>query len=193
MNRENFEKLLQANREAPAELFNMDVFFGAPTACGTPACLLGNLALRPDLQSTFVYKKPMRPVNFGHVGTAEREYIHLDGAEVCEHFGITSEQADALFDSDGCNNAGTNRDKALAYVEHFMATGETPHDCDGFDDEECDDEECDCDGSGGYDEDEDEEGGIILELRLDEKDIIDEGFDADALPVAHGSADVEEV
>lgn len=145
MNREHFEKLLQATREAPAETFNMSVFAGQPTACGTPACLLGNYALRTDLQSEFRAKTDDY---MGHiVSTATGQRAHLDGLAVCEHFDITSEQADALFDADGCNDAGTDRDKAIAYVEHFMATGETPYveyeyDDDDDDDGWTDDEVC---------------------------------------------------
>lgn len=143
MNRENFEKLLQANREAKPETFNMAVFLGQPTACGTPACLLGNYALRTDMQSAFAAKpsafaaKPAGEADAMGlvVSTKTGRAVWCDDLDVREHFDITSEEADRLFDADGCNSAGTDRDKALAYVEHFMATGETPSDCGGC--EEC--------------------------------------------------------
>jgi hypothetical protein len=144
MNRENFEKLLRATREAPADLFNMRMFVGAPTACGTPACLLGNYALREDLQNAFVADAETA-TNMGRIfdaGSGLR--VWCNDPSVCDHFGITEEQADRLFAANGCNNAGTDHDKAIAYVEHFMTTGETPYDaCD--DDDECEDDECEDD------------------------------------------------
>lgn len=131
MNRENFEKLLQANREAKPELFNMALFVGEPNTCGTPACLLGNLALRPDLQSAF----RAVPRNGGGIIGPDAMQVFSDDVQVQEYFDITQDQAIHLFDAAGCNNARTDRDKALAYVEHFMATGETPSDYD-FDEDD---------------------------------------------------------
>lgn len=136
MNRENFEKLLRANREAPAELFDMGVFAGAPTACGTPACLFGNYALRKDLQSAFVAVPGNVLCGMGYVASTETgRPTWSDGSEVCEHFDISNGEANRLFGHNGCNDAGTDREKALAYVEHFLATGETPPRCCGC--EEC--------------------------------------------------------
>jgi hypothetical protein len=139
MNRENFEKLLQANREAPSEVFDMRLFIGKQTECGTPACLLGNLALRRDLQNE------IKVVSGWSVVDNEGHPVWCDGTLVRKYFDITARQAGLLFGEDGCNRAGTNRDKALAYVEHFMATGETPYD-------EDEDEDAD------YDYDYDDEG-----------------------------------
>ncbi len=161
MNRENFEKLLKANREAPAELFDMALFCGMPTPCGTPACLLGNYALRTDLQSTFFVCAAVH-TSFRCPGclraTGHDETVWVDGNEVCEHFDITQKQAGRLFAEDGCNNARTDRDAAIAYLEHFMATGETPpppdEDPDPFED---DDDECDCDCDLCREEAEDED------------------------------------
>lgn len=138
MNRKNFEKLLRANREAPADVFNMAQICGTPTACGTPACLLGNYALRTDIQHTFKTQAERRLQLLDAEGTS----LWIDDARVCEHFDISRKQAERLFGRDGCNNAGTDLDAALAYVEHFMATGETPHD--------------DYDNAYGEDEDEDQ-------------------------------------
>lgn len=144
MNRENFEKLLQANREAPAEAFDMNMFAGQPTACGTPACLLGNYALRVDLQDAFAAHPGESEYDMGRVVNAKTgEVVYCDEYAMLDHFDITTRQAERLFDADGCNNAGTDRAKALAYVEHFMATGETPHDCDAFDEDGWTDEEDD--------------------------------------------------
>lgn len=139
MNKANFEKLLQATREAPAEAFDMGVFCGALTPCGTPACLLGNYAMRSDLQSAFTAQQGISG-DMGRVcRTDTGDSLWIDDKYICEHFDITRGQADRLFNNNGCNNAGQDRAKALAYVERFMSTGEAPRaECDE-DDEDDDD------------------------------------------------------
>jgi hypothetical protein len=80
------------------DVFNMESFYNP--ACKTPACVLGTYASRRDLQTTFT---------ISHNGLSLIEdpdaLVWPDDQEVLRHFGITEEEARALFDADGCNDA----------------------------------------------------------------------------------------
>lgn len=71
-------------------------------------------------------------------------YIMMQAAR---HFEISHKEAEELFSATGCDNAGMDRKKALAYVEAFIARKLTekpmpddPSDPDDETDEETDEE-----------------------------------------------------
>jgi hypothetical protein len=113
-----FENLIKATLEAPKELFNMGMF---AQSCGAPACLLGNYGDRTDLQRTFILaRSPRNEHLYLKLRSRTALIVFENGKEVSEHFGITEDEASALFCPDGCNNAHTNRAKAIKYVRAFI-------------------------------------------------------------------------
>jgi hypothetical protein len=124
MNKEYLLNVAKALRESPyAAMFSMTDY--ANPACGTPMCALGHYAARQDLQSLLVLDNKRRasrydsPVFYADSGKA----VTYDSARLCEHFGISSDDADELFGPDGCDNAATPIE-AANYIEHFVAEHE---------------------------------------------------------------------
>lgn len=134
MNKQNFEILVRATQEmAHPERFAMHTYIHnaferqerhIPAEwCGTPACLLGNLATRNDLQQ-------LLKVDDGCLAWVELEcdddklgWIRYSDPRICKHFDITEDEAAALFGPEGCGGAKT-RDEALAFVAGFMFSAE---------------------------------------------------------------------
>lgn len=126
------DNLVTATKEADADTFDMTryVYDGNQpgTACGTPACLLGNYAARTDLQRFIKVELTSYPRD----ATYRSEYADLKyvrngclasymAAPVQKHFGLSQSEAENLFADDGCNDAQTDKAKALRYVRKFVA------------------------------------------------------------------------
>ena len=85
--------------------------------CGTPACVLGHVGARRDLQSF------LQLTTHGHVkyvrelAYSPREADYSD-ERLCKYYGITSAEAADLFGSNGCNDAKTPR-AAAWFIEKF--------------------------------------------------------------------------
>ena len=95
-------------------LFTMERFgWGASAShtCGSPACALGNYAIRRDVQRTFVLNEG------GDVRAGNRSVSYK--RDVTKHFGITSRQAAELFEATGCDRARTPT-QAANYIERFI-------------------------------------------------------------------------
>lgn len=101
MTDEQAQRLLdvaRACREAPrTNSFTMERF---ANPCGSPACALGNYAIRTDLQNRFSIEMS---------GTYKQYWLFLDGAlcqyddvAVCEWFGISEDESGELFSTLGC-------------------------------------------------------------------------------------------
>lgn len=128
MNLLRLNALLLANRQSP-RAFNMGSWY-SETECGTQGCLIGNYALRPDLQSTFSIGPHDTCANSFQLNCAEGyppnevhnglEY-HGVWLKLAEHFEITLNEALDLFSFVGCDGAFRDRDKAIAYIEAFIA------------------------------------------------------------------------
>ena len=97
----------------------------AMNTCGTPACALGNYAVRRDLQRNF------RLDAYGHLRSRNGKPIVLTDRNewptqhekfeyLGEYFGITEDEALELFDADGCGNAEDDHIKAAEYIEQFV-------------------------------------------------------------------------
>lgn len=140
----NWEIAKQALRESPdPEGFGMERY---AHACGTPMCVLGHYAAREDLQQHMVLG--MHPDPLGGLSflaplwrdTRERACgVHSDDEErLYELFGFTgstgregsggedfetspTEEADMLFDSDGCGEAESIED-AIGFIDRFVAS-----------------------------------------------------------------------
>lgn len=130
MNKERLLLAAMACREAKD--FRMSHFH----RCGTPGCVIGNYAARRDLQQTM----QLAPIaDGGHYGgfaigvwgatAVAREwkcYSPIRGADaeqfqmLAGYFGITHEEANELFSSDGCDSAVTG-EQAAKYIEQFVA------------------------------------------------------------------------
>lgn len=134
MNLLRMNALVVANRESPHP-FTMRWFTWPSTPCGTPACLLGNYAARTDLQSDFRMDPRLTRI-LANWGTAP-----FTSVEIAEHFDLSRWEIEALFGSKGCGGAGENREKALAYVEAFIARKLAERPAPQPDDEEDEDEE----------------------------------------------------
>jgi hypothetical protein len=118
--------VVRALEESPnPERFTMAQF---GHECGTPACALGHYCARTDLQSAFVLSKhtdrgdremPTWPAPIDDVTVA----LGFDDEEVRTHFGLTEDQAEELFGSEGCDGARTALE-AAAYIRAFVARRE---------------------------------------------------------------------
>lgn len=125
MNSIHAQRLLnvaRACRETSApQGFSMQRYGNGPAGsihrdCGTPACAMGNYAFRTDLQDVFTLDLdnafyPLRAKDHG---------AHYDSLITLNHFGISTEEAEALFGPAGCNNAQTH-EAAATYIEAFVA------------------------------------------------------------------------
>jgi hypothetical protein len=123
MNKERLLNVAKALRESekPHE-FDMGDYVND---CGTPACALGHYAFRTDLQTLCVIKNR----GDGSFLIEYREHddergydrLDFDDGSVLEHFGISIEEAEDLFSSNGCGEAQTPNE-AAEYIERFVAT-----------------------------------------------------------------------
>lgn len=86
--------------------------------CGTPACALGHYAARPDLQRLLFVGGSKRNPKLKLVASPKQDRQFSD-IKVCQHFGITEDQANELFDHDGCGGAETAIE-AAQYIERFV-------------------------------------------------------------------------
>lgn len=112
----NFKNLIRAVESAHPDDFTMETY---ANDCGTPACVLGHYASRGDLQSEFRLTSPrinMMKMVRNHAGHA----LSYVSEEVLTHFGLTPDEADALFSEGGCGQAGDDRDAALQYLRLFL-------------------------------------------------------------------------
>jgi len=128
IHRKRLLKVARALREAAdSKNFTMDIFGFAASAddekatCGTPACALGHYAARRDLQKTFKLNKfgdlimnTGRPFPTG-INTG----IFFTGGPIAEHFGLSQEEMEKLFSSEGCNYA-TTPIAAAKFIEKFV-------------------------------------------------------------------------
>lgn len=149
MNKRQANRLLnvaRALRELPhPERFTMgtylhtadDVNYGdvEPNWCGTPGCAIGTYASRPDLQRLItvefktetVYDEKtdthveVRDPTLMFTSNGDRYGFDHTDEQVQEHFGITYDETDLLFDGDGCGNAQTALE-AAAFIEKFVAS-----------------------------------------------------------------------
>lgn len=125
----------RALRESPApKEFTMEHWFHEVPdctikegSCGTPACALGHLALRKDLQTSFGYGYDGYGWGFGANLTFRGEKVQFDdvrysegGHPVLEYFGIDGFDFEALFGTEGCGRAKTTK-AAAQFIERFVA------------------------------------------------------------------------
>lgn len=112
MNKERLLNVAKACRETKfPDDFTMAKF---GHSCNTPACALGNYAVRNDLQRTFKLNKK------GELRRRNRDgFVGIDDDVVLNHFGITHDQSNELFAPYGCANAITPNE-AAEYIERFV-------------------------------------------------------------------------
>lgn len=124
MNKVNFRRMDNVVRvldEAPTNLKNsldMGEYF---SECGSPACVLGHYASRPDVQRLLRPGKRRDSYGGGLMPVAVKSgrRVGLDSEEVLSHFGITYEEAEELFGGEGCGGATTTK-AAAKYVKQFI-------------------------------------------------------------------------
>jgi len=111
---EEAPKVSEGDRYLLGSGFNMDIYgYKTDNICGSPGCAAGHYAFRRDLQKTFILNKE------GNVEV--RNDAEIDNwPAITEHFGITDQETYRLFDTDGCDNAGTDRYAAIEYIKNFI-------------------------------------------------------------------------
>lgn len=101
--------------------------------CGSPMCVLGHVAAREDLQDflkfeantgTIWYAEPLLEENADGDLVEHRAVAQYTDPQLCEWFGITQEQTEALFGVHGCDHARTI-DEAITYLEDFLHAHES--------------------------------------------------------------------
>lgn len=112
-----FRNLIRATRDASSEHFDMNRY--AHNGCGSPACVLGNYAARRDLQRT-INLDLSGPIEWIKIRDNTGRVIWYDSPTILDHFGITFREFIDLFASNGCDSAGKNQDRAVAYLESFL-------------------------------------------------------------------------
>lgn len=112
--RANLLQLIKTTHEA--EEFNM----GHYSYCGTPACILGNYAARTDWPHPFALRTDGTSP-YGWI-SLKTDTLHLmwDDEHILGHFGLVTVEADSIFSHWGCDNAGTNKEKAIRYLRKFV-------------------------------------------------------------------------
>lgn len=155
MNTKLLEACIQALRESKnPEAFFMRLYkwpFDAPLWlhaankkvkeewCGSPACVLGHLAARTDLQNVlhFVGDNMMyaqKDVNPDVTQEEQPLYAGENKGDVSAYFsdilladifGLNPDQMTALFGSNGCDGANTSQE-AIDYIERFIACNGRP-------------------------------------------------------------------
>ena len=118
------ERLLnvaKALEESPTpDAFMMELFThhgSGDHPCGTPACALGHYAARKDLQNAY----DISPT--GYIETLDEDGVFSDRCPfnvAREHFDLSKDEADELFDAGGCGNAQTIHE-ASSYIRKFVA------------------------------------------------------------------------
>lgn len=94
MNKQRLLDVARACRETPhPDRFSMDSFV---SACGTPACALGNYALRSDLQGRFRLDLEHKALLF------DGEQVNYFHEEVLDYFDIDDDEVEDLFGALGC-------------------------------------------------------------------------------------------
>lgn len=93
--------------------------------CGSPACALGNYAVRRDLQRVFYLGKlPGSSTRLFLLSVADNGLVSClvscNEGLVQRHFGISEAEAVELFSGVGCGHAQTP-EAAAAYIEAFVA------------------------------------------------------------------------
>lgn len=89
--------------------------------CGSPACALGNYAVRRDLQRVFYLGKlPEDGTRLFLRSVADNSLVSFSEGLVQRHFGISEAEAVELFSGVGCGYAKTPEAAAL-YIEAFVA------------------------------------------------------------------------
>lgn len=138
MNKELLLSVARACREADPEEFTMERYSNqhyknGAFVCSTPACALGNLAARQDLQQRLA----LAPSGWlGLDGTP----VDCDSPAMCELFDLEQAEMRELFGSFGCGGKGhyyddsldelvddeviTDPIKAAEYIENFVARKE---------------------------------------------------------------------
>ncbi len=122
----NLQNLIKANRESEKR-FDMD-YYGKEESCGTSCCVLGNYAMRPDLQSEFTLKFPpdkSRDVSAQLWHIPDDRGKGLYSTSIQKHFGLTMDECDNLFAIGGsldrvCSSA---RD-AADFIEKYIGEQE---------------------------------------------------------------------
>ncbi len=108
--------LVRSIEEAPVpSLFNMSTYgYFTKDECGSPSCALGHYAFRRDLQKTFLLNKD------GDITLRDGSDAGLWEQNIAPHFGITSNEAEELFEISGCDYAAGNRTAAIDYIKKFI-------------------------------------------------------------------------
>jgi hypothetical protein len=115
MNKQRLLDVARACRETKSpEGFTMDRF---ANQCGTPACALGNYAVRTDLQKDF----SLDPTWFPDLRFQGKPTWH-NGPLVREYFDIDHDDAEKLFGPYGCG--GSDPIKAAEFIEYFVRSHE---------------------------------------------------------------------
>lgn len=109
------------NREAPYEI-NGEESRPPLEWCGTPACVLGNLGAREDLQQLLRIRDGALEF-VEHVATDVLNIGSYSDERIRDYFDLTTNECYDMFGCDGCNDAKT-LDEALAYIESFIADNE---------------------------------------------------------------------
>lgn len=119
MNAERLLNVAKALRESSApEMFDMGSEVHAE--CGTPACAWGHYAARTDLQSLWKVGKIVGRCYFEVMRSGSCEPAWYCLPDVREHFDISWEEHEELFDPGGCDGALTPL-AAAEYIERFVA------------------------------------------------------------------------
>jgi hypothetical protein len=143
----NLFKAVQALRESPAPKdFRMSTFVNM---CGTPACVLGHLGLRRDLQRKFKFVRremtgaelednlalyrespedwsEYKPDAQGRLFDFRMTYndgelVDYEDRAIQDFFGLNPDEMFGLFDGEGCGGAQKPKE-AIRYIERFIVT-----------------------------------------------------------------------
>lgn len=111
--RDRMLRAARSVREAAPEDFTMAAF----SRCGTPACVLGHYAARDDLQDAFEIH-----VEHDWIRRSDGSGIPFGYCDVyvLKHFGISHDEANELFSTEGCGGAVTP-EAADIYIRKFIA------------------------------------------------------------------------
>ena len=136
--RGNLLNVVRALREAQEDShfvqdFTMRRFVNT---CGTPGCALGHYAHRRDLQSMFVMVQPngnsagieyANETDFVKLASwsIPRAWVRFGDKALQDHFGITLDETEELFEATGCNSAKTLAE-AADYIENIFVPRKWP-------------------------------------------------------------------
>lgn len=89
--------------------------------CGTPACVIGQLAARTDLQSFLRIDKTWNCIRYTEPDVdGYYNQCHWSDAEVMDWFDLDKDAMRDIFSERGCNNAKTAAE-AAAFIKSFIA------------------------------------------------------------------------